>query len=87
MKILTNYSRNGYKFELLIRIGDNALYEGSREGFASTFETIRIQSHNGREIHGTWVDPAEYPPSNTQWGTKGWTYNNYDKAFDKLALL
>ena len=84
MKILKEYSKNGYKFSQLKRIGNIAAFEGIRESGAKTFEVIHIQSHDGREIHGKKVEPSEYPPSNTQWGVKGWTYQTDEAAQDKF---
>lgn len=86
MKTLKTYSKNGYKFTELKRVGNVAAFEGIREGGAKTFEVIHIQSHDGREIHGNVVAPAEYPPGNAQWGVKGWTYQTDDAAQDKFYI-
>ena len=86
MKILETYSKNGYNFSQLKRVGNIAAFEGIREGGAKTFEVIHIQSHDGREIHGNIVAPAEYPPGNAQWGVKGWTYQTDDAAQDKFYI-
>tara|TARA_R110002012_G_scaffold319310_1_gene539377 strand:- start:410 stop:715 length:306 start_codon:yes stop_codon:yes gene_type:complete len=84
MKKLKEYNKNGFKFTLLKRIGDIAAFEGVRESGAITFEVIHIQSHDGREIHGNVVVPSEYPPSNAQWGSKGWTYQTDSGAQDRF---
>ena len=87
MKLLQTYQRNGYTFTVDNRIGNHAAYEGTKAGHASTYETIAIQHHNGREIHGKQIPPAEYPPSNAEWGSKGWTYSTEEKAKRKLIEL
>ena len=85
MKPLTTYhSRNGYRFNVIDRRGDVALADGGSVGY----EVFEVQSHDGREIAGTWFEPAEYPPSNEQWGTKGWSFKHEASArrkFDELT--
>jgi hypothetical protein len=78
MKQLTEYKKNGYEFKLIKRDGDIAIFLGEKitefeNGWKETsenWEVIHIQSHQGREIHGKHFEPAEFPPSNEQWGTK-----------------
>lgn len=93
MKKLTNYSKNGYEFRLEKRDGDIAIFLGTKlteyeKGWTVTsenWEVIHIQSHQGREIHGKYFEPAEFPPSNEQWGTKGFTcvgFLSADKRFN-----
>jgi len=90
MKTLTEYKRNGFTWQLVTRQGNAAIYK-SQYGF----EVIQIQSHNGRTIPAkddkpeTYCEPAEYPPSNEQWGSKGWTYrfDQIGQAQAKLAEL
>lgn len=38
------------------------------------FETVIVGGHDGYEIAGNKIEPAETLPSNEQWGQKGWTY-------------
>ena len=87
MKLLTEYKRNGYNFTMLARLGDYAIFRGESETCAENYEVIEIQSHQGREVHGTFCPPSEYPPSNNQWGTKGWTSNDYESAEAKFKQL
>ena len=84
MKTLTHYrSRNGYPWTITDRIGDIALANGGSIGW----EVFEVQRHNGREIGGKWCDPAEYAPSNEQWGSKGWSFKEESKAREKFAEL
>ena len=84
MKLLKNYKKNGFEFTQLKRIGDIAAFEGVRESGAKTFEVIHIQKHDGGEVYGKTFEPSEYPPSNNQWGVKGWTYQTDSGAQDKF---
>lgn len=84
MKKLTNYrSKGGYEFTIIDRRGDVALADGGSVGF----EVFEVQSHDGREIGGRWCDPAEYPPSNEQWGSKGWSFKSEEKAREKFEEM
>jgi hypothetical protein len=85
MKQLTSYTKNGYDFELLTRKGNVGVFCGSpKVGTIKTWEVIIIKSHNGREIAGNYFPPAEFPPSNEEWGSKGWTFSNSIDAMNKF---
>ena len=87
MKKLTQYrSRYGYPWTIIERRGDIALAYGGSIGF----EVFEVQRHNGREIARNWFGPAEFAPSNEQWGTKGWSFKKEDAArakFDELTAI
>jgi hypothetical protein len=87
MKKMTHYrSRNGYPWTIIERRGDIALAYGGSIGF----EVFEVQRHDGREIGGKWCEPAEYAPSNEQWGSKGWSFSNEKSArakFDELTAV
>lgn len=88
MKILTEYKKNGYTFHQHKREGDFAIFKGTQEGNKhENWEVIQIQSHNGRTIMGNECPPAEYAPSNEQWGSKGWSYTRLEDAEEKLEKL
>lgn len=82
MKILTQYKRNGIDWNIIKRINNIAIAESTHG-----YEVITIQSHNGRTIAGKYCEPSEYPPSNEQWGSKGWSYSLLIDASDKFNQL
>jgi len=85
MKKLTEYTNSGYEFALIKRHGNIAIFRESRHG---TYEVIEIQSHQGRVFpNGNEVGPSEYPPSNSQWGTKGFTYPKIQDAESKFLEM
>jgi len=85
---LINYGKNGHEFTVIARTGNLAIFKGvSRANGSETFELIEIQSHDGREIAGKFFEPAEFPPSNEQWGSKGWTFTNLPDAQDRMAEM
>jgi len=88
MKKLTNYSKNGYNFTIVSRDGDIAIFHGkSAKSESESWEVIRIQSHDGRVINGQSFLPAEYGPSNEQFGSKGWSMPSEDSAWAKFRSL
>jgi hypothetical protein len=83
MKILTKYAKNGYDYTIVKRENNLAIAVGrSRTCKAETWEVIEIQSHDGLKMGDTFMPPAEFAPSNNQWGTKGWTACNKEQAED-----
>jgi hypothetical protein len=88
MKLLQPYSKNGYDFTVIQRSDQVAICHGkSKTSPAETWEVFLIQHHNGLTIAGNHVPPAEYPPSNEQWGSKGWTFTTEDAAWEKFQKL
>lgn len=87
MKVLTEYTKNGHRFTQYCRAGNLAIFHGRAiKGKSETWEVIHIQSHNGREIGEKFFEPAEFPPSNEQWGRLAWTFTNPDLARDRFEV-
>ena len=87
MKQLTNYRKHGNDFLLIKRSGNVGLFQEKKY---NSYEVITIQSHNGREIMGNLIPPAEFAPSDESWGSKGWTYTieaDALKKFDELCEI
>ena len=89
MKILeTTFTKKGFVHTLLQRNGNVAVYRRQKiGGKAVQFETVIIGSHNGYEIGGVKVEPAETYPSSEQWGAKGFTFNDESAAISKAKQL
>ena len=87
MKYLTGYKKNGYDFVLAERKGDVMRAKGFN-GTTFNNEVFHVQSHDGRTIQGKEFPPAEFAPSNNEWGKKGWTFLTEEAAkqhFEKLT--
>jgi len=85
MKKLTEYAKNGYDYKIIQRENNFAIARGeSRISSAINWEVIEIQSHNGLTMGGVFMPPAEFPPSNEQFGIKGWTASNKEQAKEIL---
>ena len=80
----------GFYFEQVEREGNVAIYKktsikppDSRPGY----EIIRIASHNGYNLGGAYIDPAETYPSNSMWGTSGFTAMTLAGAHEKFKQM
>lgn len=89
MKELTTYKKNGFTWRLIERRGNVAISQ-SPVGF----EVFVIQSHEGRTFPGknpgdepTVSPPAEFAPSNEQWGVLGFSYSKVSEAVSKMLSL
>jgi len=87
MKVLKQYKKNGFSFDIIERDGEFAIAKGVRGSGVVSFEVITIRQHNGLNFGDRTTEPAEYPPSNTEWGSKGWTYRSIEMARDKFYEL
>lgn len=89
MKILEKeFKATGFYFKQVRRVGDKAIYvKKSLSGRAKSIEVIMIKSHTGYHLAGTYIAPAETYPSNSQWGTFGWTFNCMEKAMKKFNSI
>ena len=64
----------------LERAGMVALLEKSKPGYHCGYEVVIVQSHDGFEIAGRYIEAGESMPPTSQWGSKGWTFLPSDKA-------
>lgn len=91
MKILEdNFTSKGFNLSLVKREGDVAIYKKTLENSeteAHDFEVIAIKRHNGYEIAGIKMPPAEMYPSNTQWGDWAYTCTNREDADKRFVQL
>jgi hypothetical protein len=79
----------GFELMLIHRVGKVAIYRQHLPGANpdhDAYEVILPQVRNTNH-KGQRVEPYEAYPSAESWGTKGWTFTNLDKAFQKLLQL
>lgn len=70
MKLLpTEMTNHGYAMKQIKRTDKVAMYSK-----CGGYEVVLVQSHNGYEIKGIKIDPAEYLPKDEDFGTKGWYF-------------
>jgi hypothetical protein len=87
-KLAKNFKQKGFNFSQVKRDGDFAIFEKVPvNGTHTSYEVIIISRHNGYELGGQYIEPAETYPSSSQWGTKGWTHTTLKSAEAKLKAL
>jgi len=89
MKLLSIEIKNhGYSMKQIKRTDKVAIYYK-----CGGYEVVLIQKHNGYEIKGIKMEPAEYLPKDEDFGWKGWYYGgpngreNAEKKFQKLTEI
>ena len=87
-KIENVFIKAGFRHELVARENNIAIYKRTQLGTPrSHYEVVRINSHNGYNMGGAYIVPAETYPGNSLWGIQGWTHVTVEAAkknFDKL---
>ena len=75
MKVLNKEFKScGFNFKQIKRKDDIAIYRKvPLTGNSDSYEVIKISRHNGYNLGGNFVQPAETYPSNSLWGTHAWT--------------
>ena len=87
-KLAKNFKQKGFNFTQTKRIEDFAIYKKVPvNGTHTSYEVIIVSRHNGYELGGQYIEPAETYPSSSQWGTKGWTFTCVKHAEAKLTTL
>ncbi len=86
-----SFEKKGFQFKQVTRDGAWAIYKRWKtvsDGDTFHYEVIAIQHHNGRTFpDGVYEAPKEFYPSAEQWGTKGFTFQDKELAFDKLKSM
>jgi hypothetical protein len=81
------FRRDGFNYRQIARQGDAAIYRQTWTGSADPspcWEVIRIRHHEGFQIRGRFVEPAEVYPNSEAWGVDGFTFTDRDAAFAKF---
>jgi hypothetical protein len=83
----TRFRHGGCDYRQIAREGNAAIYEQAWSGCSNpavSCEIIRIRWHDGFQIGGRFVEPAEIYPNSEAWGVDGFTLTDKDAAFAKL---
>lgn len=84
----TAFRSKGFDYRQVKRHGDVAIFEQTKPGIVGQwFEVIIVQRHDGYELGGKTVEPAESMPSSSQWGKKGFTFRTQEEAERKFQQL
>jgi hypothetical protein len=88
--LATKFRHGGFNFRQIVREGDVAIFEQTWSGCPDPsvcYEVVRIRRHDGFEIAGKRIEPAEFYPKSESWGVDGFTLTDRDRAFAKLREL
>ena len=81
-------NKKGFTYTQIVREGNKAIYRQDKEGYtSSSFEVVKIGSHNGYELNGVKIAAAETYPSTSLWGIQGWTCKDLDSAKKKFKKI
>jgi hypothetical protein len=71
-KLDKKFNKKGFTYTEIIREKNKAIYKQSKAGQTHTsYEVVKIGSHNGYELNGSKITAAETYPSTSLWGTQG----------------
>jgi len=80
-------SFNAIEFTQVKRVEDVALFERKAKTGRLDWEVIKVGRHNGYELGGQYVEPAETYPGSSQFGKSAWHFNDLALAeikFDEV---
>lgn len=84
----TEFTYRGFAYRQIAREGDIALFEQKKESHKRIFyEVVKVRRHDGFKIAGKTCPPAEYYPSDHEWGTHGWSFSDRKFADRKYQEL
>ena len=87
-KIESEFTRGGFYHRQIKRVGNVAIFErqalNSREPH---YEVVKISSHNGYNLGGAYIDPAETYPGASLWGLQGWTHSDLAAAEENFKIV
>jgi len=81
------FRSDGFDFRLLRRAGAVALLVKSKPGGTPSYEVVRLVRVPEREMFGRVIPAHEAMPASEQWGERGWTYSDRDRAEAKFSDL
>ena len=81
-KLKKVYEKKGYVAKRLKYAGDVFLYERSHSGGKPHWEVVIAKKNYSSLVS----EPFVYP-SDADWGSKGWTFTNKEKANNKFNKL
>lgn len=87
-KLPKSFKHKGFDHTQLKREGNKAIFKKTKTNSKLvSYEVVLLSSHNGYELAGQYIEPAETYPSTSQWGIKGFTYNDLKLAEAKYTTL
>ena len=86
--IPTEFDKKGFHYHQLRRDGMKAIYQQTRKGSSmNNYEVVKLGRHNGYNMGGSYIEPAETYPGSSLWGITGWTCTSIDDALNRYNQL
>jgi hypothetical protein len=87
----SEYVKDGILRRVLLRQEDvciaGAFLSRASDATPYNYEVWMVQTGADRVIGGQTVLASEFPPSSSEWGRKGWTFDTLEKAQAKASEL
>ena len=83
-KLATEFNKFGFTYNQIKRSGNVAIFEQIKDDKILAYEVVVIRAHEGYEIAGNVMEPAEFMPRSEDWGTFGWTLTNESDAHKRF---
>jgi hypothetical protein len=83
----TRFRHSGFELTQLKRVGDVAVYEQTKGKQPPAFEVVVIRRREACVAFGTELPATEFYPTNTDWGSMGFTYCSLEEAERKFGEL
>ena len=86
--IPTEFKKKGFNYKQVRRDGMKAIYLQTRDDSQmSNYEVVRLGRHNGYNMGGSHIEPAETYPGSSLWGIMGWTCTDLDSANKRYSQI
>ena len=86
--IPTEFKKKGFNYKQVRREGMKAIYLQTRDDSqVSNYEVVKLGRHNGYNMGGSHIEPAETYPGSSLWGIMGWTCTDLDSANKRYSQL
>lgn len=88
-KLPKEISRNGYRYILMQRTQNKAMYKQTNNNALIAFEVFRIRIQRARFsiLLRKYLDESERFPGNSDFGKTAWSIQNYQDALKKYQEL
>lgn len=80
IKMPNVFLKNGYKFELVKRVDDVAIFSQHMDDQIVAYEVFEIRKQQENEFNGIKYDAKEKSPANEQWGQNAYTVGTIGRA-------
>jgi len=86
--IPAEFKKKGFNYTCVRRDGMKAIYLQTRDdSHINNYEVVKLGRHDGYEMGGVTIEPAETYPGSSLWGIAGWTCTTLEDANNRYNAL